>query len=137
MPKGDQKGDITKSLPATPGATWNDVSVPTPAGQTTTLKRIRIDMAQVMAQLPEAAKAAVAKGGGGNLDNLMDMYVIDAGSSAVLVNWIVPKGQAQKYNLEKAIEASMGTIEVTVPPDAGGKGAKGPAAGKTPPTGCM
>src|SRR3954468_25095751 len=59
VPKGDQKGDITKSLPAAPGATWTDVSVPTPAGQTATLKRMRIDMSQLAAQLPDAAKAAL------------------------------------------------------------------------------
>jgi len=55
------------------------------------------------------------------------------------VNWMVPKGQAEKYNLEKAIEASMGTLEVTTPPPTEGKAGagKGPAAAKAPPTGCM
>jgi hypothetical protein len=141
VPKGDQKGDtfqsaVTKGLSAlTPNAKWDDVSVPTPSGQTTTLKRFRLDMSQLAPQMAAAVKAAAEKGGGAGLDMHTDMYLIDAGSAAVMISWAVPGPQAKKYNLDKAIEASMGTVEVTAPPDAGGKGARGPAAAKAP--GCI
>ena len=47
----------------------------------------------------------------------------------LLIAWRVPKAQAQKYKLEQAIDAAMGTVEVTPSSDTGGKKAAPTATG--------
>src|SRR5207249_2719368 len=110
------------------GAKWEDVTLPTLSGQPQALKRMRIE---TKIPVPDA------KGKIRSIDCRIDIYEIDAGSNAVLVAWMTPKGQAQKHNLERAIEASMGTVEVAAPPAEaeGGKAAGGPG-GKAA-TGCF
>jgi hypothetical protein len=74
-----------------------------------------------------------AKGGGGKMvPGFIDVYEVDAGANVVLITWLAQKPQAQKHNLERAIEASMGTIEVSAGPDAAAGGAGGKAN-----TGCF
>src|SRR5437868_1020740 len=117
---------LAKALAAmSPGAAFSDVSLPTPADQPLTLKRMRTEISQPM----PGEKGVAAK-----IENRLDFYYVDAGSYAVIGTWATPKPQAQKYKLEPAIEASMGTLEVTAPPP---EAAKGKAAGKAAPTGCM
>jgi len=121
-PKGEQKADAIQNALlqvmklVSPGAAWNDASLPTPTGQSVALKRMRIEGEQ---PLPPAQGKAPVKA-----NTRTDIYFVDAGANAVLIGWLTPKAQAQKYNLEAATEAAMGTLENTAPPAApGGKGA--------------
>lgn len=137
-PKGaGQKVEGMQNMLATtmsammPGAKfdkWEDVSLPTPAGETITLKRMRGELSQ---PLPGAKGAAAAK-----VDSRMEMYQIDAGNSLVMVSWMTPKPQAQKHNLEKAIEASMGSVEVTPQPASASTDGKAAAPAGKAPSGC-
>ncbi len=137
VPKAAQKGEpiqamITKLATAlVPGSApkWEDVSLPNASGQTVALKRMRLDK-----QVP----VMNAKGGGGKMvASLSDLYLVDAGANDVVIAWQVPRPQAQKHNLEMAIEASMGTVEVAAPAaDAEAGKASGAAGGKTTP-GCF
>jgi hypothetical protein len=134
MPKGEQKADAVQNalLQAmkllSPNAAWSDVSLPTPTGQSVALKRMRIDAQQ---PLPPAQGKALVK-----TDTRTDLYFVDAGANAVIIGWLTPKAQAQKYNLEAAIDAAMGTLENNAPPaPPGGKAAAKPASKPAP--GCF
>ena len=126
VPKGDQKGDALGAMFAKGGATMlpnakmEEAAFTSPSGQSVALKRLRMEM-------PELPLGK----GGAKVENRMDMYHIDAGKSAVLVTWMTPKTLTAM--LDPAIDASMGTIEVSAPPPNAGKAAP-PAKG---PTGCM
>jgi hypothetical protein len=125
VPKAAQKGEpiqatITKLATAlAAGAKWEDVSLPSPSGQPQTLKRMHLDK-----QMPQMNE----KGTGGKMvPGLIDIYEVDGGANVVVVTWLALKPQAQKHNLERAIEASMGTVEVAGAPAAdagGGQGGK-------------
>jgi hypothetical protein len=125
QPKGDQKADafqaqVAQLVGATVrGATWSDVTLPTPSGQSIALKRLRAEGQQPFVNIQKNAPAAV--------DGLLDIYYIDGGNHHVLIGWRIPKAQAQKYQIQPAIEAAMGTVETTAPPttDAGGKSPPG------------
>jgi hypothetical protein len=130
VPKAAQKGEpiqatITKLATAlVPGTApkWEDVSLQSPSGQSQTLKRMHLDK-----QMPVLND----KGGGKMVPGVIDVYEVDAGANVVVVTWMAMKPQAQKHNLERAIEASMGTVEVAAAPGgeaaggAGGKAASG------------
>jgi hypothetical protein len=115
-PKADQKPDAVQNAIATlaktafPSAAWADATLMTPAGQSLALKRLRADGQPALAA---AQKKAAAKA-----ESRLDIYFIDAGANYVLIGWLTPKGQAQKYHLEAAIDAAMGTLENTAPPAA-------------------
>jgi hypothetical protein len=125
VPKSETKADALQNTLAAEGklgsakATWSDVNLPTPTGQSISLKRLRTDGKQ---SLPVAGKKAA------EADVLGDTYLIDAGANNVVIMWVMPKAQAQKYNLEAATEAAMGTLENTAPP--AGPGGKAAPAGK-------
>jgi hypothetical protein len=130
VPKAAQKGEpiqnvITRLATAlVPGAKWEDLSLPSPSGQPQALKRMRLDK-----QMP----ILNAKGGGQMVPGLIDVYEIDAGANVLVVTWLTQKPQAQKHNLERAIEASMGTVEIAAAP--AGEAAGGPGGKAT--TGCF
>jgi hypothetical protein len=128
VPKAAQKGEpiqnaITKQATTlVAGAKWEDVSLPSPAGQQQTFKRMRLDM-----QMPVIS----AKGKGKLAAGRIDLYEVEGGPNVVVVVWLAPKPQAQKHNLERAFEASMGSVEISAAPggDAPGGGAAKPASG--------
>jgi len=131
VPKAAQKGEpvqatITKLATAlVAGAKWEDISLPSPSGQPQGLKRMHLDK-----QMPQMNE----KGGGGKMvPGLIDIYEVDGGANVVVVTWLALKPQAQKHNLERAIEASMGTVEVAGAP---GGDAAGGGGGKAA-TGCF
>lgn len=130
VPKAAQKGEpiqatITKlATTLVPGAKWEDVSLPSPSGQQQKLKRMHLDK-----QMPLLND----KGGGKMVPGLIDIYEVDAGANVVVIAWVAMKPQAQKHNLERAIEASMGSVEVAGAP---GGDAGGGAGGKTA-SGCF
>jgi hypothetical protein len=118
MPKSpDSKPEMMQNMLAKtmsgifPGATWTDVSVQTPSGQPLTLKRMRIEQ-------------SLPGGKGAKIETRQDQYFVDAGNHMVIITWSTPK--AAPPDLEKAIEASMGTIEIAN---------QGPAAGQPAPAG--
>ena len=129
VPKGDQKADSLQNgllqvmKVVSPTAIWTDTSLPTPTGQSVAVKRMRIEVQQPL--LPAQGKAPV------KTDTRTDIYYVDAGANAVIVGWLTPKAQAQKYNLDAAIDAAMGTLENTAPPAA--PGGKAAPAGKAAP----
>ncbi|HEY2415091.1 MAG TPA: hypothetical protein VGI40_22800 [Pirellulaceae bacterium] len=103
-------------------AAWSDVNLPTPTGQSLALKRLRAE-----GKLPAGKKAAPT-------ETHNDIYLIDAGANNVVIAWVMPKAQAQKYHLETATDTAMGTLENTAPP--AGPGGKAAPAGKAA-TGCF
>lgn len=124
VPKANQKGDeaqkgMMNALSAfVPNAKTEDVSFTSPAGQAFTLKRLRTETPPLPA------------GKGPKIENRVDMYQVAAGNYAVMILWTIPKNAAQQ--LDEAINASMGTLEVTGGPAAGGQG-----GGKAPGAGCF
>jgi hypothetical protein len=88
---------------------WTDAEVPTPEGKTLTLKRRRM----AAEELPAVGKAAGQIG-------LMDMYMVEGPAHNVMISWIAPKGQTDKYQLEQTSEAAMGTVQVEGVTDSGG-----------------
>lgn len=120
VPKTNQKGDeaqktMMNALSAfVPNAKTEDVSFTSPSGQPLTLKRLRT----------ETPPLPVGKGP--KVENRVDMYQVAAGNYAVMILWTVPKNAAPR--LDEAINASMGTLEVSAaaPP------AAGPPAGAAP-----
>jgi hypothetical protein len=129
VPKAEQKPEAVQSLVAklatdiAAGSKWEDVSLGSPSGQQQTLKRIRIETQTAV---------ATAKGPGKTVPDRIDVYQIDGGNNTVIIAWETPKPHAQKHNLERAIEASMGTVEVAA---AAGGNAAGAAGGKA--SGCF
>ena len=121
VPKTDGKAEAVQNTVATqiaaafPGTTWTDVSVAKPDGGTLPLKRLRVEGQQ---QFMNVAKKTPARH-----ESRFDLYYLDGGSRHVFIGWRVPKAQAEKYQLEPAIEAAMGTIEITPSAD-GPKGKK-------------
>ncbi|HMC09749.1 MAG TPA: hypothetical protein VKH44_00605, partial [Pirellulaceae bacterium] len=110
---------------AFPGAAMSDVSVQTPGGQPLVLKRLR------------AEKSLPGGKGGAKLESRMDQYFVDAGNHMVIITWSIPKSQAAQ--LDEAIEASMGSLEITAPPPSAapaGKATPAAPAGKAAP-GCL
>jgi hypothetical protein len=133
VPKTEQKADALQAALAqqvaaiAPGATWADVQLPTPTGQTVAFKRLRAEGKQEFTSAQKKAPASV--------DSRLDLFLVDAGERNVLIGWRAPKAQAQKYQLEAAIDAAMGTVEVTAPPGQPGKApAAAPAAAANPPS---
>jgi hypothetical protein len=128
MPMGNQKVEAIQAAmgqglsAVAPGAKWEDVTVPTPTGESVTLKRLRMER-----NSPPDAKA--------KFEMRIDFYMVGAGTNAVMIAWSLPKGQAEKHQLEAAVNASMGTLEVTAPP-AGNADAKAAAPAKAP-SGCF
>lgn len=120
-PKADQKPEAVQNAIAAlaktafPSAAWADATLMTPAGQPLPLKRLRADGQPA---LTAAQKKAAAK-----TESRIDVYLVDAGANYVLIGWLTPKAQAQKYQLEAAIDAAMGTLENTAPPAPPGKAA--------------
>jgi hypothetical protein len=101
---------MTKMMP---GMNWTDVEVPTPEGTTLKLKRRKI----ISTELPGAGKAAAAMG-------VMDMYLVEGPTHSVMISWIAPKGQADKYQLQQTSESAMGTLQVEGAAAAGGEAGK-------------
>lgn len=124
VPKGEQKAEAVQTAiaqqvaAAFPGAAWSDVAIGSPDGKTATLRRLRVDGQQPFMNV---AKKTAAK-----LDARFDLYYLDGGGRHVFIGWRMPTAQAQKYQLEPAIEAAMGTVEIT--PSAGPAGKKAAAA---------
>ncbi len=120
-PKAGQKAEalqsaIAKEIAAAfPGATWSDVQINKPDGQSMTLKRLRVEGPQAFYN---AKKKAMAKS-----DGRFDLYYLDGGGRHVFIAWRSGKGQAAKYQLEPAIEAAMGTVEIAPSSAPGGKNA--------------
>ncbi len=130
VPKAEQKSEplqtmVAKAMAAvSPTAKWEDVQLPTPAGGQVTLKRMRMDTS-----LPVPTEK-----GSVTLSARVDMYLIEGGNSTVMITWFTPKPQAQRHALDKAIDASMGTVEVAGSP--AGDATAGAAGGKAT-TGCF
>jgi hypothetical protein len=94
------------------GMNWTDVEVPTPEGGTLKLKRRKI----IGTEIPGATKAAAEM-------VVMDMYLVEGPAHNVMISWIAPKGQADKYQLQQTSESAMGTVQIEAA-DSGGGGAK-------------
>jgi hypothetical protein len=122
VPKTDGKAEAVQNTiaqqiaAAFPGTTWTDVSVAKPDGGTLPLKRLRVEGQQQFMNV--AKKNAPARH-----DSRFVLYYLDGGSRHLFIGWRVPKAQAEKYQLEPAIEAAMGTVEITPSAD-GPKGKK-------------
>jgi len=84
------------------GASWADVSFTTPNGQTISLKRMK----------------AETQTGKVDVDGRAEFYYIEAPNHHVIIGWAVPKPQAEKHQLDQAVEAAMGTLEITGAPAA-------------------
>jgi hypothetical protein len=124
VPKTEGKAEAVQNAVAQqiavafPGTAWADVSIAKPDGSSAQMRRLRVDGQQPFAN---AAKKAQARH-----DARFDLYYLDGGSRHVFIGWRVPKAQAEKYQLEPAIEAAMGTVEITPSDDApAGKKKKG------------
>jgi hypothetical protein len=126
VPKAVAKGkdagdDFAKGFAsAFPGAKWEDVSFRTPTDESITIKRLRADTSQA----PVFAEAA-SKAGKASPNIRFDIFNIDAGDKSVIIWWMMPKSLAT--TLDPAIDASMGTVQVTGGNSAapGGKAAAG------------
>ncbi len=106
---------LAKQLAAAfPGAAWADAQLPTPAGNTITLKRIRVEGQQDFVNL-QSNKVQQA-------DGRFDLYFLDAPAHFVVIGWRSPKPQGTRYFFA-ASDAAMGTVS-----SAGGAAAA-PAAG--------
>lgn len=122
-PKADQKAEALQNAlakqisTAFPGAAWSDVQITKPDGQTMSMRRLRVDGQQLFFNASKKNNAKV--------DGRFDLYYLDGGGRHVLIAWRVPKAQAAKYQLEPAIEAAMGTVEITPSTPAGKKVAEG------------
>jgi len=100
------QGALAKEIAAAfPGAAWSDVQISKPDGQSMTLKRLRVEGPQ---DFFNAKKKAMTKA-----DGRFDLYYLDGGGRHILIAWRMGKGQATKYQLEPAIDAAMGTVEIT------------------------
>jgi hypothetical protein len=125
--KAGQKAEVLQATlakeiaAAFPGAAWSDVQISKPGGTSMNLKRLRVEGPQPFFN---SKKKAMAKA-----DGRFDLYYLDGGGRHILIAWRVGKGQAAKYQLEPAIEAAMGTVEIT-PSD-------GPAGKKAAADGCF
>jgi hypothetical protein len=127
-PKGDQKAEALQNelarqiAAALPGATWSDVQLLKPDGQSLTLRRLRVDGQQPFFNPKKKAMAKV--------DGRFDLYYLDGGGRHVLIAWRYPKALGEKYQLDPATEAAMGTVEITpsaAPPPKGKKAAEATA----------
>jgi hypothetical protein len=127
VPKAEQKSEPLQSMvgkamaAVSPTAKWEDVQLPTPSGGQVTLKRMRM----------ETSLPVPTEKGSVTLSTRVDMYLIEGGNNTVLITWFTPKPQAQRHALDKAIDASMGTVEVAAPAGdaaAGGASEKATAA---------
>jgi len=129
VPKAEMKADALQTAlsgpiaAAFPGAAWADAQVPTPAGASVTLKRLRAEGPQDFVNLQ--TNAVVKQ------DGRFDLYLVDAGAHHLLLGWRAAKGQGDKYQFAAASEAAMGTIVISEAPPA----ADGQAAPKAP-AGC-
>ncbi len=125
VPKAEQKSEplanvVAKAMAAvSPTAKWEDVQLPTPTGGQVTLKRMRMETS-----LPVPTE----KGQSVTLSTRVDMYLVEAANNTVMITWFTPKPQAQRHALDKAIDASMGTLEVAGAP--GGEATAGGGGGK-------
>jgi hypothetical protein len=132
VPKADQKPDqvqapIAVTVAATfPGAAWSDAQFKTPQGATVTHKVIRGDGQQDFDL--SGTGGAVQK-----LDGRFALYFIESPTHYALVGFRAPKAQSDKWKIEAAIEAAMGTVAVDQGAPAAPAGA--PPAGGTPPAG--
>jgi hypothetical protein len=111
-PKADHKLDALQATvarqvsSALPGASWSDVQLKTPEGQTVALKRLRGEGMQDFDNTAQQKEVA-------RLDGRFDLYLVDAPNHHVLIGFRAPKDQAAKYQWEAATEASMGTVQVS------------------------
>jgi hypothetical protein len=123
VPKAEIKADALQAAllqplaAAFPGAAWADTAVPTPDGQTRTLKRLRAEGPQDFTNLQDNSTL--------KQDGRFDLYLIDGTGHHVLFGWRSAKGQGEKW-MYPASEAAMGTIQI----EAGMAPAEGPGAAK-------
>jgi hypothetical protein len=119
MPKRGAASDAAREMTAKMRAAMNftDVELQTPEGQTLKLKRRRMAGAEAV-----GAKAAAAIG-------VADIYLVEGPAHDVMITWVAPKGQAEKYQLQQTSEAAMGTIQMEGAADGGDTGGKAPPAG--------
>jgi hypothetical protein len=91
---------------ALPGAKWEDAALQTPEGQPLSppLKRLRATGQQEFMNLQTNKPVKLA--------GRFDLYLIDAPEYYVLIGWRTPSPQADKYQLEAAIDSAMGTVTV-------------------------
>ena len=141
VPKADLKPDqvqapIAVALKAVfPSAAWSDVQVKTPQGTTLTHKVIRGDGQQDFDL--GGTGGAVQK-----LDGRFALYFIESPTHFALIGFRAPKAQADKWKIDAAVDAAMGTV-AAAPAAASPAGAAAPAgaapagggvpAGGTPP----
>jgi hypothetical protein len=114
--KADQKPEAYQAAVAqsiagrVPGAKWEDVAVTAPSGTSLQLKRLRADS-------PQSFSAEQLKSGA-KVEGRFDVYYIEAPSHNVFIGWLFPKSLGEKHQLEQAIEAAMGTLEIAGAPAA-------------------
>jgi hypothetical protein len=134
VPKADQKlSDVQGAIvgpvaAAFPGAAWADASFRTPQGASVSFKVIRGEGQQAFDSTATGGVVA-------NLDGKFELYLIDAPTHTAIVAFRAPKAQAQKYQLDAAIQAAMGTVVVPSAPagDAGAAPPMGAPAPSAPP----
>ena len=137
VPKGELKPDqvqapIAVALKAAfPSAAWSDVQVKTPQGTTVSHKVIRGDGQQDF-------DLAGTGGAVQKLDGKFALYFIESPTHFALIGFRAPKAQADKWKIDAASEAAMGTVTVAqgaaaTPPAGDAPAGTPPAAGGTPP----
>lgn len=131
VPKGDQKPDqvlgpvATTVAAAFPGTNWADATATTPDGSTVTHKVLRA-IGQQDFDLAGTG-GAIQK-----LDGKFELYFVESPSHYAFVGFRAPTAQTQKYQLDTAIQAALGTV------NAASGAAAAPAATEpaaTPPAG--
>jgi hypothetical protein len=127
VPKADQKPDQVQApiavsvASAFPGAAWADAQFKTPQGTTLTHKVIR----------GEGQQDFDLSGTGGavqKLDGRFALYMIESPSHYALIGFRAPKAQSDRWKIDAAIEAALGTVTVA-------QGAAAPAAPESAPAG--
>lgn len=135
VPKTGESADQLQARIATllkekfPSAAWADVQVKTPQGGTITHKVIRGDGQQ---DFDLSGTGGVVQ----KLDGRFALYFIESPTHYAMIGFRAPKVQSDKWKIDAAIEAAMGTV--TVAPGAAAAapaGGAAPAAGATPAAG--
>lgn len=126
VPKADQKPDqvqapITAAMAAAfPGAAWADVQVTTPQGTTNSVKVIRGDG-------PQDFDSTASNGAIEKLDGRFALYFIEGPNHYAFIGFRAPKAQSDRFQLETAIQAAIGTV-TTASSGAAPAGGAAPAA---------
>ena len=137
VPKADQKPEQVQApiavavAAAFPGAAWADAQFKSPQGAPVTHKVIRGDGQQDFDL--SGTGGAVQK-----LDGRFALYFIESPTHYALIGFRAPKVQSDKWRLDSAMEAAMGTVTVAqgaAAAPAGAPPAGAPPAGGTPPAG--